>query len=253
MKKWLFLSATALLVLALSSCLKLDENNDYIQDYVSMGTVTTGGVNPVFMLDEGLYVKPVSAMPADTFVVGERYYLHFILGDTTNHPALTYPIKFYRYGLAAIKPFVVLPKDSTDRWKDQPVDMANIWYSGHYCNLFFVSFAGIGTPNTFELVRMKESENTTANDTVPKLVFELRHNVPDYSSSYSYFRYFSFDLSSLQTEFTHAVRYQISLKWNDYQSGTTTYTRYYTPDLLYSSAALYVKQNKRSDLTPAPF
>jgi hypothetical protein len=230
MKKGFLVVATALLAFAFSSCLNLGDNTDYVQDYVFMGTVTTGGVNPVFLLDEGFSVTPEASMPADTFVVGERYYLHFILGDTTNHAPKLYPIKFYRYGKTDIKSLIVLPKDSTDKWKNQPVSMANIWYSSHYCNFFFVSFAGIGTPNTFELIRMKENENTTPTDTVPKLVFELRHNVPGYSSAYSYLRFYSFDLSSLQTDFPNAYKFNISVKWNDYVYGTQSYAKYYIPN-----------------------
>lgn len=227
---------TALLMLAFSSCLNVNDGTDYVQDYVFMGTVTTGGVNPVFLLDEGYSVTPEAAMPADTFTVGERYYLHFILGDTTNHTPGIYPIKFYRYGKAEIKSMIELPKDSTDRWKDQPVSMANIWYSSHYCNFFFISFAGIGSPNTFELIRIKDNESTTPTDTVPKLYFELRHNVPGYSSAYSYFRFYSFDLSSLQTDFPNAVKFNIHLKWNDYTYGTQTYTRIYIPNWHFATA-----------------
>lgn len=251
MKKFYILS-TVLLTLLFSSCLNVDES-DYVQDYVFMGTVTTGGTNPVFLLDEGFSVTPETAMPADTFQVGERYYLHFVLGDTINHPANLYPIRFYRYGKTVIKDYVDLPQDSTDKWKDQPVDMANIWYSGHYCNLFFISFMGVGTPNTFELVRIMENENTTPTDTVPKLVFELRYNVPDYSTIYSYFRFYSFDLSNLQTDFPNAVRYEISLKWNDYRFGTQTYKRYYQPNLLFTAPSLMVKENKQTVFKPNSF
>lgn len=238
--------------LLFSSCLNMDDS-PYVQDYVFMGTVTTGGASPVFQLDEGFSVTPETVMPADTFQVGERYYLHFILGDTVNHPANLYPIRFYRYGKTVVKDYLDLPQDSTDKWKDQPVDMANIWYSGHYCNLFFVSFMGVGTPNTFELVRMMENENTTPTDTVPKLVFELRHNAPEFSTFYSYFRFYSYDLSKLQTDFPNAVRFQISLKWNDYRYGTQTYTRYYTPNQIYVAPSLLIKENKQEAFRPKSF
>ena len=157
MKRGFSVLAMAFMVLALSSCMNFDDNTDYVQDYILMGTVTTGGVNPIFMLDDGIRVTPVTAMPADTFEVGERYYLHFVLGDTINHAANLYPIKFYRYGKSIIKNIAVLPKDSTDLWNDQPISMAKFSFSSHYCNFFFTSFVGVGTPETFEFVRVKEN------------------------------------------------------------------------------------------------
>lgn len=252
MKKLFSVLATALLAFAVSSCMKWDDT-EYVQDYAFMGTVTTGGVNPVFLLDEGFSVTPETAMPADTFTVGERYYLHFVLGDTTNHPANVYPINFYRYGKTVIKSLEVLQKDSTDRWKDQPLSMVNFWFSGHYCNFFFVSYNGMGTPNTFELVRMMDSENTTPTDTVPKLVFELRHNVPNYSSYYSFLKFYSFDLTSLQTDFPNAVKFNINLKWNEYGYGTQTYAKIYIPNKLYTAPSLFLTGSKKLDSSPTLF
>lgn len=246
------LLATALLAFALSSCMKWDDA-EYVQDWAFMGTVTTGGVNPVFAVDEGFSLTPVDAMPADTFTVGERYYLHFVLGDTTNHAPNLYPIKIYRYGKTVIKPMVELPKDSTDRWNDQPISLGQCWFSGIYCNIFFASFVGVGEPDTYELVRIKENENNTPTDTMPKLVFEFRHNVPNYNVGYSYLRPYSFDVSSLHADFPNAVRFHVTVRINEYRLGTQSLIRYYYPNRLYTAPSLFVTGNEKKGVTPTLF
>lgn len=237
----------ALMAVAFSSCLDLGDNTDYVQDYICMATVTTGGINPIFQMDEGFFLVPEAAMPADTFTVGERYYLHFVLGDTTNHPLNTYPVNFYRYGKTSMKEFVVLPKDSTDRWENKPVNMSNFWYSGHYLNFSFLSYAGTGTPNTFELVRVLDNESTTPTDTFPKLHFELRHNVNNYSTSYLYYRYYSFDLDSLKTQFPNATKFKIKVNWNDVTYGARNVTSDYIPDQVLTTVSLVSTSKKMFD------
>jgi hypothetical protein len=241
MKKSVLAVVAILFAVSLTSCLNKYDDTDYVQDWTFMGTVTTGGTNPVFLLDQGYSVAPESTFPADTFAVGERYYLHYILGDTTNHPSNVFPVKVLSYAKAFIKAATELPKDSTDRWEDQPINLVKGWFSGTYCNLFFISFMGVGSPETFEFIRMKQSEKTAPTDTVPKLIFEVRHNVPDISAYYSYFRFISFDLSSLQTEFPNAVRYYIYVRWNEYRSGKVTEPLYYTPNLRFSGPSVDVK------------
>lgn len=245
MKKRISTWVMALLAVALSSCLDLGDNTDYVQDYVCMATVTTGGVNPVLQMDEGYFLVPQAAMPADTFTLGERYYIHFSLADTTNHAMNTYPVNFYGYGKAFVKDLVFLPKDSMDRWENKPVSMTNFWYSGHYLNFSFLSYAGIGTPNSFELIRVLDNENTTPTDTFPTLHFELRHNAKNYSTSFFYNRYYSFNLDSLTTEFPNASKFKIKVNWNDVNYGSRNVINEYTPNQVLSSVSLVsvIKKN----------
>lgn len=232
MKQWISIWATVLLSFAFSSCLNTDDGTDYVREYGLMGTVTSGGANPVFHMDEGFSVVTTNSVPADTFQVGERYFLHFILGDTVNHVAQLYPVKLFRFGKTVLKPYVVLPADSTDVWYNQPIGMSGLWYSGQYCNIVFTSFMGVGTPNSIELVRMEGDETTTPTDTAPKLYFELRHHVPNYSSGYTNARFYSFELSSLEADFPNASKFDITIKWNEYGRGTLSYKQWYIPNRL---------------------
>jgi len=253
MKKWISVLATALMAFAFTSCFNLDDGSPYVRDYKCMATVTTGGVNPVFCRDNGVFLTPEDAQPADTFQVGERYFLHFIYGDTINHTANSYPVVFYRYGKTTIKDLEILPKDSTDKWEDQPVTIYDIWYSGQYCNFFFASYAGMTTPNTFELVRIKESESTTPTDTVPKLNFELRHNVASIFTAIYYLRFLSFNLSSLSTEFPNAKRFAINLSWKEMNKGTLTFPGIYTPNQIFSDSPYLSPNRKQATFSPTPF
>ncbi len=236
MKKWRLVLATALMAIAFSSCFNLEDDTTYVNYYKCMATVTTGGVNPVFVKDNGVSVTLAEAQPADTFAVGERYFLHYIYGDTTNHPANSYPILLYRYGKTIIKNLEVLPKDSTDLWENQPVTISDIWYSGYYCNFFFASYMSMDTPNTLELVRIMVGETATPTDTVPKLNFELRHNVASISPAFYLLRFLSFNLSSLSTEFPNAKRFEIDLRWKELNRGTLSFPGIYTPNQLYSDS-----------------
>jgi len=248
MKKKILTWVMALMAVAFSSCLDLGDNTEFVQDYICMATVTTGGVNPVFQMDEGYFLIPETDMPADTFTVGERYYLHFVLGDTINRPLNTYPVNFYKYGKTNVKDFVLLPKDSTDVWDNKPVSMTNFWFSGHYINLAFLSFAGIGTPNTFELIRVQDNESTTPTDTFPALHFELRHNVNSFTASYFYYRYYSFNLDRLKTEFPNATKYKIKVNWNDVNYGARSVTSTYTPDQVLTTVSLLSISKKNANL-----
>lgn len=253
MKKWISVLATALMAFALTSCFNLNDGTPNIPEWYCMATVTTGGVNPVFQMDEGFYLTPESAQPADTFTVGERYYLSFVMGDTINHPVNNYPVNLYRYGKTSIKTLLVLPKDSTDVWGNMPVIMYDFWYSGHYCNFFFKSFAGVGTTNTFELIRIKENENTTPTDTVPKLFFELRHNAAANAFGALDYRFYSFDLDSLATDFPNAVKFNIKISWSETGKGTLSSTNDYIPHQTLSSASLLLANRKKSEFSPTPF
>lgn len=250
MKKRISVLATALMAIALTSCLNFGDENNVVRDYMCTVTVTTGGASPVFQMDEGPFLTSETNMPADTFVIGERYFIDFLLGDTINHGVGIYPIRLVRYGKTVIKNMIELPKDSTDKWGDKPIGYLYPSFSGHYFNAFFESFAGISNPNTFEFIRMKVEEHTTPTDTVPNLFFELRHNVEFVSTGYIYYRFYSFDLSGLSTEFPNARRFKIKVSWDDANVGWTNSTGYYTPDLQLPLPSLLTVNQKTTDLEP---
>jgi len=253
MKKEIIALATAILAFAFTSCNDFNNDTNYTKEFISMATVTTGGASPVFQIDNGPFLTLETTVPADTFTLGERYYLYYILGDTVNHPVNSYPISIYQYGKTTFKNLVVLPKDSTDKWKNQPIRDFYAWYTGHYLNAFFTSFAGVSTPNTFELVRMKQEETSVATDTFPKLFFAIRHNVEVISSLNSFYRFYSFDLSSLNTEFPLATKFQINLSWNDANYGALNKTRTYIPEQTFTGPSLFSSVQTNTNLSPTPF
>jgi len=253
MKKGFLVLATAIMVFAFTSCLDLNSDNNYVKAFRCMVTVTTGGVNPVFQIDNGPFLTQETAVPADTFVVGERYCLYYVLGDTVNHPVNSYPIDLYQYVKTILKNPVVLPKDSTNKWEDQPIIDFSAQFTGHYLNAFFISYAGLSTPNTFELIRLKEDETALVTDTFPKLYFALRHNVAVISSSYTIYQYYSYDLSSLTTEFPNATKFQINLSWNDAGLGTMEGPSTYIPEQTILGPMIFSSIQMNSDLLPTPF
>jgi len=253
MKKGILALVTALIAFTFSSCMKLGDDTKVERDFMCMVTVTTGGASPVFQMDEGPILTSETTMPADSFVIGERYFIDFYLGDTMAHSVNTYPIRLIRYGKTVIKNSIELPKDSTDKWGNKPITYVYPSFSGHYFNAFFLSYAGVSTPNTFEFIRMKVDENTTPTDTVPNLVFQLRHNVDFISMGVAYYRFYSFDLGSLSTEFPNATKFKIKISWDDANFGWTNITRYYTPNQTLPFPSLLTVNQESIDLEPALF
>jgi len=245
--------ATALMVVALTSCLNTGDDTQVVPEYMCMVTVNTGGTKPIFQMDEGPILSSETVMPIDTFQVGERYFIDFSMGDTMNHAVETYPIQLIRYGKTTIKSMIELPKDSTDHWGNKPIAYLFPSFSGHYFNAFFQSYAGMSEPNTFEFIRMKADENTTPTDTVPYLFFQLRHNVTYITTGLAYYRFFSFDVSSLSTEFPNARKFKIKVSWEDVNAGWTNYTQYYIPNQHLTFSKLISTKKKSIDLEPILF
>lgn len=215
----------------LSSCVNWDDQEPTKYRY-NMVTVSQGGANPIFMLDDSIYLVPNSALPADTFVVGERYFIYYLLGDTMNHPINNYPIALSQYAKANIQNFRVYDANHNDVWFNQPIhDIGASWFTGRNWNLIFSSYLGLTSPNTYELVRNTFLEPRVPNDTVPVLHFELRHNVGSYSRSLIRDQFVCFDLEPLIQEFPHAKRFKLFLSWNSYVYGGVTYfENIYTPN-----------------------
>ena len=226
------LSAFFLLVIILigfSSCDKTYEHQN--QYYYGMVTVDTGGLTPVFRLDDSTYLSSNFYMPADTFEVGERYFLYYCLADTLNQPVNTHSIFVDFYQKAQIRSFNVLEVDSTDRWANAPIpDFSLAWFSGHYINLMYTTYLGTSLPNTFELIRNKKSERSLPDDTIAEIVLELRHNVYSISTIATRTYYTSLDLSSLKTAYPNVSTFNLLLRWNSASLGSKTRKLTYRPN-----------------------
>lgn len=240
---------------SLTSCLNSDEDNNE-KDWLCAATVKTGGARPVFQMDEGLILTTSQNLAADSFKVGQRYFLQVCYGDTTNHPANTYPVVVKVYQPAVVKDYIVWAKDSADSWGNAPISNLYAWYSGHYFNTWFVSFASESKTSTFELIRDLNKTSATSTDTVPELFFSFRHNTSSYSTDMSFSRTISYNLNSLKTEYPNAKRFLITVVWKDIVRGTDDFTLTYYPDLMVQDfdaqasvlSGVYNAHGKRSQL-----
>jgi hypothetical protein len=235
MKKWNLTLLAVTTVFSLTSCLDLDNGTDYTLYYDVMATVTTAGTHPILQMDNGEYLSCETTMPADTFTVGERYYVNFSFADTTDHLSGIFPVLFSAYGKAFIQNYDVLSVGSIDRRYDQPI-IGVTWasFSGQYLNMWFWAYLPTLESNAFDLVRIMENESNSPTDTVPELYFDFRHNVESVSSV-SYYDYFmSYDLSALSAEFPAAIRYKVNLSWNSVSNSESSLSGYYTPNAPFS-------------------
>jgi hypothetical protein len=230
MKKWIFTLPLALLMVTFSSCLGSDVDDAAVN--VSVGTVETGGSYPVFETDDGIKLVCETAMPADTFVAGERYFIYFAFGDTTDHAASTYAVDVQYYAPAALKDFAVWEEGTSDSWDSYPLYALRwLWISGNYMNTIFCNYVPLTTPNTYELIRVMGNEDNSADDTNPTIYFELRHNI-ELASSVAYdVQFYSFDLSPLVEDFPQATAFNINVSWttSDETSSTDLVYTPYTP------------------------
>jgi hypothetical protein len=223
------LSVFVLTLVLLSSCINLNEEETTKYKY-NLVTVSQGGVNPKFLVDDSVYLVPNSAMPADSFQVGERYYIYYLLGDTLNHSINQYPISLHQFGKANVQNFKVYDENNDDIWYNSPIsEIGSSWFTSNCWNIIFSSFLGVTTPNTYELVRNKFLESTEPTDTVPVLYFELRHNVSSYTLAATRDQLVCFDLDTLTQEYPQAKRFKMYLRWNLVNNGITYYESTYSP------------------------
>jgi len=226
MKKLTFALFLTILALTVSSCLNKDNDSDVTNIYEGMATVTSADEYPSFITDNGYKLDCSNEVSIDTgavFVVGERVFLSYAFGDTTTHAAKVYPIVLKSFGKVDVKSYVSLEKGATDIYENQTLySYTYFWTSGNYFNAVFYAFKPLSSTNSFELVRVKDNETCTAQDTLPTISLELRHNTSTVSDYYYYLQVYSFDLSTLVTEFPLAKRFKIDFSWKDLRNGSTS-------------------------------
>jgi hypothetical protein len=217
-------------VIFLSSCLK-DEDSDSANEYYAMATVYKGGDSVMFQMDDSAFLVPYNDLPADTFQVGERYFVYFSIGDTSDFPVYSkYPILLQSYAKAFIRPVKLEPDESISK---QVLSVQYVWCSSTYYNIVFTTYKGTSSPETFELVRISDEETNSPTDTQPELVFELQHNVETVSVNTQAIHFYSFDVSSLESSFPNATKLIFRVKIP-------------TPDGYYSMYTSYIPKRKSS-------
>jgi len=238
MKKLTYVLFLTILALAGSSCLNNDKDSDIKNYYEGMATVTSADEYPSFITDNGYTLDCSNKINIDTgaiFVVGERVFLTYSFGDTTTHAPKVYPIVLSSFGKVDVKSFVTLEKGATDIYKDQTLhSYTYFWTSGNYFNAVFYAFKPLSETSSFELVRVKENETSTAQDTLPTVCMELRHNTSSISDYYYNLQLYSFDLSTLRTEFPLAHKFKIELSWRDLKNGKASVDLSFNPNTVAS-------------------
>lgn len=248
MKNCFFAFPLMVLFLSLVSCVDTKEEPIY---YDTMVTLTESKGLPTFRTDNGYILQCDKELSTtiDSFKTGNRFYLRYSFGDTTNHVAKTYPINLSKIWYVTVKNFVTVEKDSVDKYGNQPLEfLYSIGMGGHYLNATFNTFITSNSKDGFELVRMKKNEPVYPQDTPPTIYFQLRHNV---SSIFAYSvntRIASFDLSSLAAEYPLVKKININLKYTIYPNNTPdSCTFSYEPNAL-STVSLSPKRNLRTDM-----
>jgi len=237
------------LFLSLVSCVDTKEEPNY---YDVMATLTESEGYPSFQTDNGFILQCDTKLSTsiDSFKTGNRFYLRYSFGDTTNHVAKTYQIKLAKIWYVTVKNFVTVEKDSVDKYGNQPIHFIySLGMGGNYLNATFNTFTSMSNKDGFELVRMKKYETIYPQDTPPTIYLQLRHNVTSISNYSFNTRIASFDLSSLVAEYPLVKKININLKFMIYPYTTqdsVTFT--FEPNTLAKEISLSQKRNLRSDM-----
>ncbi len=219
----------ALLAVTFTSCFD-DEDEQSVEYYLDVATVTTGGQTPAFATDEGFAYHCLTTENADSFAVGERYFLVYTCSDTTTRASSYFDIQLAEYQKVHIRSFSTLPKDSTDNLDSQPLrNIGWIWTSGSYLNTVFQNYKPLTTPSSFDLVRIKKSESNLSTDTVPTIYFKLLHHVDYLNTGYYTRQALSYDMSPLATEYPSAYKIKLNVSWVT-SDGSDSYEFVYVPE-----------------------
>jgi hypothetical protein len=213
MKKWMLALPLAFLVFTFTSCFD-DIDNESVIYYLNMATVSTGGEYPVFSTDNGITYNSETKQNADSFAIGERYFLIYTCTDTSTSSLDYYNIQITDYQLVHVKAFSTLPEDSTDDLTSQTMmSVAWLWTGNDYLNAIFYPYKSLTLPNAYDLMRIESSESNLTTDTVPTIYFKLLHHVDLINANYYTRQAFSYDLSPLVTEFPAAYKFKIHVSW----------------------------------------
>lgn len=229
MKRIFPLLAILLLATGVTSCLDLD--NEEEASFLSWATVTSNEKAPTLNADNGVVLRVLNTTDTDTtfYEVGDRVYLQFTLGDTSQAHGREYPIYMTNYMSVKTKDIVTIANDTDDVYQSAPLSRLNsAILSGGYLNCIIHLFASYSTENTVELLRYKADETNLPTDTLPVILLTLKHNTPAIDRAYAQIRAYSFSLDTLFTEFPQANALKLRLSWTD-DNQFNQYDLRYTP------------------------
>jgi hypothetical protein len=255
MKKLILVFPLAFLIFSLTSCFNSDDEN-YAVTYQTLATVTNAGNYPSFLTDDGYVLRTSNEVETDTTTalkVGERYFLLYVLGDTTStHGTKTYPIILKDLNKVNVWNYSSVEKNATDTIVNAGLRSVSFFGLGRdYLNIIFSTYKSTSSYDDVQLVRLKKKETDSPVDTMPTIYFELRHNVhslnfTDYNTLIT-----SFNLKPLVADYQYAKRFNVNLKWNIYPDATSrSYDFIYKPESSSSAAGLPMKNSRWS---PAEF
>jgi len=248
MKSWIPTLFLVLLAFSVTSCLKTGDDTTSYYDVIA--TLTTVDDYPTFQTDDGTTLSCTNKVTTDSanFKIGTRFYLRYEFSDTIGHALKNYPIAVAKLWKVDTKDFVSIEKDSTDNYYNQALESVYIIdIGGNYFNMVFNTYGQSGITDTYELVRTKDVESTSPQDTLPTIYFELRHNVNTANSAIYNSRFASFKLSPLLTEFPLAKEFKLNLKWLVYPNTTqNNYVFSYVPASTNLTSASLIKSNLKS-------
>lgn len=230
MKKWQIIVLIPLLFTSFFGCKEGTISEPYY--YYSMATATQSGFNPLFKLDDSSLVRPINDMPADSFIMGQRYFLFFANADTTGMSPAYKPIMLEYYRKASMYNMEVLHPDSLIGPDPKPIlNVQYVWISGRYINIVFETFRNVSDNPQYRLVRILGEEHNELTDLQPEFVFELRQQTELVHSSMRLAHYVSFDVGNLGSEYTHATKIKIKLKYKTSGGGFAIYEYSYKPNV----------------------
>jgi len=232
MRKFFWILPLITIFILAQSCLNDDEETP-VSYYETMAYVTSNINKPTFRTDFGTTLVNTMTITSDTdnvFNNGQRVFLRFTYGDTTNHAANSYPISIAEYAPVTVSSFKTLQPDSVNPYFDQALyHVYRFYISQNYFNTIFYTYQPLSSLNTCELVRILGSENNTEDATFPTLYFELRHNASAINYDYFKLRLFSYDLAPLIYEFSSADSIKIKLSWSESTALDQSYDFVYKP------------------------
>lgn len=230
MKKFLPLLSVLLMTAGATSCINWGDEEELT--FLTWGTVTSNDKAPTLKADNGIILEALNTADTDTtfYEVGDRVYLQFTLGDTTQANGTHYPIYLSNYMKVLTKPFVTVANDTDDVYLSKPFSKLNsAILSGGYLNCIVQTYTSYATLNSVELVRYKVEELNQPTDTLPVILMTLKHNTTMVDYNYVQLRALSFNLDSLVTEFPQAKTLKLRFSWSD-NNQLNSYDLLYTPD-----------------------